>query len=466
MSLCGKCEQKICFEDAVPCSGKCRAFFHRSCTVLTKPAAKMIIEQPNAQFKCDQCLNSGVDAEISVLLADVKGIKEELQKYFDNSNSIPGINESIATRIDEAIKKGMENVMQACSEIFQKQIKTVVENSVANQIEKLIKSNSEKPNNKQIIKVTRKRGTHSESDGLPGSKRRAIIPEDGAAMVVDDEENENVFESPTFAEILKGGNSENKKDHQHKKLRTNRPKIVIKPNETNQSNDETRTFLKSNLDPKLHKINNLKNGRDGSIVAQCAPGENLLKVKNDIENKLGSNYTTIISSGLPKLKIVGMSEKYDPTDFVELLTSQNDEIFIEHVKVISSYENPRMKYNKFSVIIEVNNDTFDALITAGKVNIGFDRCSVFEAIKVLRCFKCGEFGHMSTTCKNNETCSKCSESHKTSDCNSTVMKCLNCLKKNNEQKMNLDVNHAAFSSKCPVFRHLAAIKKDRMYENE
>ncbi|XP_052566662.1 uncharacterized protein LOC128093526 [Culex pipiens pallens] len=465
MSLCGKCEQKICFEDAVPCSGKCGAFFHRSCTTLTKAAAKTINDQANVQYKCDSCLDSGVDAEIAELLFNVKKIKEEMKNFSDISDFITDIKESIATRIDEAIKKGLEDVMKSCSEIFQKNIKTVVESSVATEIEKAIKSNSQKCQNERIVKVIRKRGTHSESDGLPGSKRRAVDTDDLEPMLVDDEEKDNVFETPTFAEILKG-NSEIKNGLQNKKLRVHRPKIVIKPNETNQSNDQTRTFLKSNLDPKLHKINNLKNGRDGSIIAQCAPGQNLSKVISDIENRLGKNYTAIVSTGLPKMKIVGMSEKYAPEDFIELLTTQNDDIFIEHVKVISFYENPRIKYNKFSTIIEVNNDTFDALLTAGKVNIGFDRCSVFEAIKVLRCFKCGEFGHISTKCTNSETCSKCSESHKTAECTSSVMKCVNCLKKNKEQKMNLDVYHAAFSSKCPVFRHLAAIKKDRLYESE
>ncbi|XP_039446527.1 uncharacterized protein LOC120425953 [Culex pipiens pallens] len=462
MNVCGKCEQKICFEDAVPCSGKCGAFFHRSCTTLTKATAKVINEQQNVQFKCDLCLDSGIDAEIAVLLADVKEIKEELEKYSDVFDSISGINERIATQIDETIKKGIEDVMSTWVETFQNKMKTVVENSVASQIEKLKTLNCEKNNKVKKVNVTRKRGIHSESDGLPGSKKRAL---DSEPMVVDDEENDNVFESLTFADILKG-NLETKNSSKEKKLAIRRPVIVIKPNENNQSNEQTRTFLKSNLDPKLHKINNFKNGRDGSIIAQCAPGQNLSKVKSDIENKIGQNYTAFVSNGLPKLKIVGMSEKYAPEDFIDLLTTQNDEIFIEHVKVVSSYENPRIKYNKFSVIVEVNNDTFDALIEAGKVNIGFDRCSVFEAIKVLRCFKCGEFGHMSTTCTKNETCSKCSESHKTSECTSTVMKCVNCLKKNKEQKMNLDVNHAAFSSKCPVFRHLLAIKKDRMYENE
>lgn len=459
MSVCGKCEQKICFDDAVPCSGKCGASFHRSCTTLTKAAAKIINDQLNVQFKCDQCLESGIDFEIAVLLADVKEIKEEFQKF--NLDFIADIKESMATRIDEAVKKGMEDVIGS----FQNVIKTIVESSVASKIEKTIKSNYKKNENERKIKCTRKRGTHSESDGLPGSKRRAVLNEDVEPMVVDEEEKDNVFESPTFAEILKG-NLEIKNNLRAKKAIVPRPVIVIKPNEINQSNEQTRTFLKSNLDPKVHRINNFKNGRDGSIIAHCASGENLSKVKSDIENKLGKNYTAIVSTGLPKLKIVGMSENYAPEDFIDLLTTQNDEIFIECVKVISSYENPRMKYNKFCTIIEVNNDTFDALIAAGKVNIGFDRCSVFEAIKVLRCFKCGEFGHMSSTCKNDEKCSKCSELHKTSECTSTVMKCVNCLKKNNEQKMNLDVNHAAFSSKCPVFRHLITIKRDRMYDNE
>ena len=467
MNVCGKCEQEILISaDPVACSGKCGAVFHRTCTALTKTAAKLVVDQRNMQFKCDECLDCDVGGGQSDLLSEVGVIRREVHSSI--LNSIPDIKESLTAQVNEAIKKGLEELMESCMEMFKDKINSFLECSVAEKLEKVMKSNLEKNlNERKENKNNRKRGkTHSETDVLPGSKHRKVATGNSEQMQVDGEDE--VFEKDTYAKILKGTveKENNKNNNKKMKDRKLRPVIVIKPNENNQTNDETRTFIKSNLDPKIHKIRNFRNGKDGSIILECATSEVVSKVKSDIEGKFGQKYTSTVPAALPRLKIVGMSEKYSEEDFIEQLTSQNDEIFIEHVKVISSYENPHFKYNKYSVIIEVNYDTFDALMMAEKVNVGWDRCPVYEAVKILRCFKCGEFGHMSTNCENPEKCSKCSEPHKTSECTSTVLKCVNCLKKNTEQKMNLEVDHAAFSSRCSVFKHLVAVKKDRMYTDE
>lgn len=131
------------------------------------------------------------------------------------------------------------------------------------------------------------------------------------------------------------------------------------------------------------------------------------------------------------------------------------------------YENPHFKYNKYNVVIEVDKETHNCLLTAKKVYIRFDRCRIVSDYTVLRCFQCGEFGHMSANCKNENKCSKCSESHKTSECTSTVLKCVNCIKMNNERKLNLDVNHGAFNiTECAVFKRLLERKKSSMHFNE
>ena len=148
------------------------------------------------------------------------------------------------------------------------------------------------------------------------------------------------------------------------------------------------------------------------------------------------------------------------------LKSQNEGIKINDVKVINSYENPRFRYNKYSAVIEVDLETYNSLLSAKQVNVEFDRCLVFPAVNVLRCFKCGEFGHKSMDCKNCDTCSRCSLKHKTSECTSTVLKCVNCLKTNKERNMNLDVNHAAFSSECLIYKRLFNQKKSSLCFNK
>ena len=255
----------------------------------------------------------------------------------------------------------------------------------------------------------------------------------------------------SFANVLKTKPNDSKKSKN--KFRKARPVIVIKPEAKSQNCDDTRNFVKKTLDPKIHKISNFRNGKDGAIIVECATGDNVECVKNELESNLGKTYTAVIPKPVrPRLKIMGMTDQYSSDEFIDLLRAQNDDIAINEVKVVAKYENPNFKYSKFNVVIEVDVDTFKCLKKAKLVKIGFDRCPVYEAFGILRCFKCGEYGHKCTDCVNEDTCSKCSKNHRTSDCTTTDFKCINCLKSNVQLNLKLDVNHPAFSFECPVYK--------------
>ncbi|KAJ3641869.1 hypothetical protein Zmor_028339, partial [Zophobas morio] len=61
-------------------------------------------------------------------------------------------------------------------------------------------------------------------------------------------------------------------------------------------------------------------------------------------------------------------------------------------------------------------------MTAGGLFVGYDYCSVFDALEVTRCYKCNKFGHSSQSCKAKEVCPRCSEGHKLVDCKATTLK--------------------------------------------
>ena len=60
--------------------------------------------------------------------------------------------------------------------------------------------------------------------------------------------------------------------------------------------------------------------------------------------------------------------------------------------------------------------------------------------KPTQCFRCQEFGHISTSCTKKQKCGKCASDHSTKDCNSLTIQCANC-----------DAGHNSSSTKCPVF---------------
>lgn len=475
MDQCCVCHMGMLASDLpVRCSGcKCSKVYHYKCTTMTKPLAKLVAENVNVVFKCDDCLSSQCCGEQNVLISNVEKFEEEVKKISSLSESISGIRDHVSAKINEMLQNEMEQLGKKVNGTLDEAINGFRE-LISKELKNMKGSFLEINSRKNSVAMN---GNQGSSKPTPGSKRR-IVQSDV------DETSDNVFmECSSFADAVKQTTVDSQqwvtvrnkiRSNRKKSTKTDdvkespkaRPVIVIKPTESNQSSDDTRKFLNSKLDPKKHKICNFKNGKDGSIIAECATGYNVNVVKDGIQSDLGENYNAVVPSSVPRLKVMGMSEKFSSDDFIRILKEQNEDIAIYDVKVIRMYENPRFKYNKHTVVIEVDKATHGCLLTARKVNIKFDRCSVYPEINILRCFQCGEFGHISMDCKNSARCSKCSESHRTSECTSTVLKCINCIKMNSERNLNLDVNHGAFSFDCEVYQRLFERKKSSLRFNE
>jgi len=464
MVVCLKCEKGILVsDDPVTCIGKCGGNFHRVCTPLSRSAAKLIADNENLFFKCDQCLSGQCCDERDVQCSDVLLMKEEIKKLAD---SILDIRKNITAQISIAVESEIEQLSKCLSNCLLNRIDNL-EGSVASKFDKIENNFGkifERVGNFTAINRNGEKSVESDAGSSPKRKKQILSNKNDEPMQITDDEVFNGTNKLSFATVLKQ-KAVTKPKVRIASNRKARPVIVIKPVESSQNNDDTRKDLKEKLDPKIHKIRNFRNGKDGSIVVECATENDLNLVKNGIESNLcaGGRYNAVVPTvAKPKVKIVGMSERFSPDALIESLKSQNEGIVINDARVVSVFENPRFKYNKYNVVIEVDVGTFNNLMDAKKVNIGWDRCSVVDALYVMRCFNCGEFGHKSTNCQNKETCSKCSGLHRTSECRSDLVKCVNCVKTNKERKMNLNVLHPAFSTDCPVFQKLIGQRKSNM----
>jgi hypothetical protein len=56
------------------------------------------------------------------------------------------------------------------------------------------------------------------------------------------------------------------------------------------------------------------------------------------------------------------------------------------------------------------------IINAKKINFGWNRCRVVDAIEIIRCFHCAEYGHFGKECENKRSSPKCPGEHKVSEC--------------------------------------------------
>ena len=68
-------------------------------------------------------------------------------------------------------------------------------------------------------------------------------------------------------------------------------------------------------------------------------------------------------------------------------------------------------------------------LAAEKINIGWERCKVYDSIRALPCFRYKGFNHKATNCKNDEDCVKYHGRHRNFECNERqIKKCINCIR--------------------------------------
>lgn len=248
--------------------------------------------------------------------------------------------------------------------------------------------------------------------------------------------------------------------------------IIVKP-KIQQESEATKKLIKEKVDIKSMAmgITKLKKGSKGTVIMGCEAGEEVKKLKETVQAKLGENYNVMESpQSRPKIKIIniGLEEmNLDDNELINTIKMQNKmgTVNIRIVKrMIKEKRNkqPGKKGNEEgSIIIEADEETHEVILKKVKLNIGWKKCPVFNHINVKRCFKCWGYYHIAKNCTREETCFKCAGSHNSRDCTATKKKCVNCMFKNQTYNLRISDDHDALSPECPTFKRALQEEKRR-----
>lgn len=249
------------------------------------------------------------------------------------------------------------------------------------------------------------------------------------------------------------------------KEKVNLPCLIIKPNK-HQECLKTKSEIEQKINPSKISvgINMIKNGRNGSILIKCNSECSTQKLKQEATKLLGSEYS-INETKLrkPSVKIMNLKKDINEEEILESIVNQNEEYGFStedqiEVKVIKKNKNG----NSAFAVIYCTGSAYNKFMAVKKINIGFEKCPVFENIHLVRCYKCFDFNHKIDECKQTEiTCSKCCDSHSYKDCKSRIRKCKNCINYNEKYKTKFDVNHEVFSYECAVYKKNVDIVRER-----
>jgi hypothetical protein len=92
------------------------------------------------------------------------------------------------------------------------------------------------------------------------------------------------------------------------------------------------------------------------------------------------------------------------------------------------------------------------------INFDWNRCKVFDAINIKRCFKCCSYKHLANESKSGK-CFIYAGTHLSSECDKEFEKCNNCVNRNNLMKTNVDTNNDALSLNCPIYNKILKNRK-------
>lgn len=234
------------------------------------------------------------------------------------------------------------------------------------------------------------------------------------------------------------------------------PSFVIKP-KNKQDVTTTKSDMIRNINPVESNLNitKIKGVRDGGLVVSCENSDECLKFKQLVNDKLNDNYTVKEVPALnPRFKIVGISENLNDETLVTYIKNQNKTMIFEN-SVINVISRVPLKKNEkvYQAVIQTDIATYHRVIGCGKMFIGYDYCSVFDAIDLRRCYKCCGYRHISKQCSSNiHICPLCAQNHRLDECPKTgILNCINCHNYNKSNKDPVNVNHAAWDKNCHVY---------------
>lgn len=184
--------------------------------------------------------------------------------------------------------------------------------------------------------------------------------------------------------------------------------VIIKPKSSKQDGKKTLEMVQSHVSPTALEvgISDVKTLKDGGVIIKCNTKEDLTKVKQAAEKKLGKTYNISTPDLInPNVKILDIEREMNAEELLNVIKKQNaylnkDSLFM-NIKVIK-----KMK-SKWMAIVECDADSFNCIMNENGLYIDWTRCRVYEYINVHRCFKCGGFGHKSDQCSNGSRCRHC-----------------------------------------------------------
>lgn len=233
------------------------------------------------------------------------------------------------------------------------------------------------------------------------------------------------------------------------------PAVIIKPKNPNQSNSQTKSDMLKSVNPadSDFQLAKVKHVRNGGVLVSCKNKSDTERLMKIAQENLAGSYEIKETFGVrPRIRVAGISERFSAEVLLQVIRKCNtslvrDDSDFSVIKIAETKRNGKV----FQAVLQVDKNTYNRVIKAGNLFIGYDSCPVYDAIEAIRCFNCNEFHHSSKKCSKSCSCPRCGDNHTVKDCNATALCCSNCMKLKTKDT-EVETNHAAWDIlKCKAY---------------
>lgn len=262
--------------------------------------------------------------------------------------------------------------------------------------------------------------------------------------------NESIPDVQTYAKVVK--------------TKSIKPVVLIKP-KAKQRCKKTFDDIKNNLIDKNFNVCDARNTKNGGLILRCDTANETMKIKQSVQEEFGDSYEINLPQiKKPRLRITNIDNDIHKNSIIDELKRHNKQIEAFDFDLITTIEKTKRGFKSVNAIVELSGSTHKQLLDIGVLHLPWRECKIYDHIYIKRCYKCCGFRHTSRICTKSQICSKCSKSHRYSECKNNEIKCINCSNANEKLNANLTVNHHAWSRECLILqRHISTLRNNIEY---
>ncbi|XP_058465695.1 uncharacterized protein LOC131439098 [Malaya genurostris] len=433
---CSVCSARIISEtDRIYCFGGCNQVLHMKCSDLGSACLGLMQKNIGLKYMCFDCRKH------QTTLNDVLKMCSELLCKID----------LLSTAVNNLEPKFLDTIKSQCQE---------VEDRVVLRIESTLENVAQTEETFATVTRSGKNSKRKATD-LPSNDNTTNLT-DNSGLLRSGKRRKTVFLKTDKANTKTSHSSESTSSLPSTEVACNetimkmKQTVLFKPKKT-QPIEATKQIIREKFDPVTFSVKEVQYRNTGEVSVRCDSNERALKLIDSAKTLLHENYDIELLRPLrPRLKIVGITDELSEEEIVEKIKLQNNLPETSYLKVIRVLNKQTRNNSGLTVIAETDALSFYQLTKLQRINIGWERCKVFEVVDVMRCYKCSEYGHKAATCVKQLCCPKCAEAHEANECVSDIAKCINCHNQNeNLNALNtekLDISHHSWSSQCPLYK--------------